>query len=731
MVALLVFAFFVADAQGNKPDMRSKPAKEKHAKADLEKDTLGLSDVYVFGKSKTQQLKEGAYAVTAVDMKNVAVSVTNLSDFLSHVSGLNIRTEGGLGSDYQLSINGMGGNAIRYFVDGVPMDTKGGGVNLSNFPINTIDRVEVYKGVVPAYLGGDALGGAINIVTKKERSNFLDASVSAGSFHTYRADLNAQVSLGKSGIFVRPQFSYDYSKNNYKMYGVEVWNPDAKQYEEVTRRRFHDRYSSVQGQIDVGVEHKKWADRFFVGMGYTNTQKQLQTGSVQTLVIGCAERNTDAWNVHANYRKQNFLLPRLTTLLSVSHTWDHSVTVDTAFRRYDWNGNYKVTTRNELNGRARVLRHYKRPLTMVRANFSYAIAENHTLSLNYMLARTGNKRYDKAHELFPESEVQDLPEPTNDVVEKHIIGLSYDNTLFKGRMANSVFVKSYINHVDVEQNELAITHGRDFLGHSVKNFWGYGLGSRYAFMDELAVKLNYEHAVRLPLARELLGNGTTTYANLALRPETSHNVNLGVYGTARIGNDHVFHYEATGFLRSTKDYIHLRIYEGDGMFQYENVNDVLTNGVEAELRYNYSDWLQFVLNGSWQESLDMQKYLENGNTNATYRNRIPNRPWLFGNAELTLTHRKLFFRTDRIRFNLLYQFVHWYYLTWEAYGNLDSKARIPSQNVLNAALTYSWQHERYNVTLSCDNIANVLCYDNYKLQKPGRSFMCKFALRLH
>ncbi len=705
---------------------------QKKKSINLETDTLGLADVFVFGKSKSQQLKEGAYSVTAVDMKNVSTSVTNLSDFLSRASGLNIRTEGGLGSDYQLSINGMSGNAIRYFVDGVPMSAKGSGVNLSNFPLNTIDRIEVYKGVVPAHLGGDALGGAINIITKQEKKDYVDASVSAGSFNTYRADFNSQVMLGKSGLLLRPQFSYDYSKNNYKMHGVEVWNSDKKLYEEVTRERFHDRYESVQGQVDLGVERKWWADQFYVGVGYTDTHKQLQTGSVQNIVIGSAEHNTEAWNVHARYRKSNFIIPRLTTMFSLSHTWDHSVTVDTAFRRYDWNGNYKETTRNELNGRARVLRHYKRPLTVGRANFSYSLASNHSLTLNYMLTRSGNKRYDKAHELFPIGEVQDLPEPTNDLLEKHIMGLSYDQTLLDNRMVNSFFVKDYINHVDVEQEDLAsVTNSRGHLGHTVKSYWGYGLGSRYAFREELALKLSYEHAVRLPQARELLGNGTTTYANLALRPETSHNINAGLYGTVRIDNDHIIHYEASSFLRRTEDYIHLRISEGDGMAQYENVNDVTTKGVEAEVRYNYSDWMQFTINGSWQESLDMEKKLENGNVNATYKNRIPNRPWLFSNAELTLTHRKLFIPTDRIRFNLLYQYVHWYYLTWEAYGYLESKARIPSQSVLNAALTYSWMNERYNVTLSCDNIADKVCYDNYKLQKPGRTLMCKFALRLH
>lgn len=724
-VTLYTFAQVTTKSHSHKQKM-SGQVKDEHIS-----DTLGLADVFVFAKSRNQEIREGAYSVTVADMKNIATSVTNLSEFLSRSSGLNIRTEGGLGADYSLSINGMSGNSIRYFVDGVPMSALGSGLDLNNFPINTIDRIEVYKGVVPAHLGGDALGGAINIITKNNRKNHLDVSVGAGSFNTYRTDMNAQLYLGKTGILVRPQLSYDYSKNNYKMYGVELWNSTNKRYESTTRERFHDKYQSFQGQLDFGIEKKSWTDQFIVGFGYTDTQKQLQTGATQNIVIGSAEHNTSAWNIHARFRKSGFILPHLTATLTFDHTWDNSVTVDTALRRYDWNGEWKKTSRNEINGRARIMRHYKRPLTVGRANLSYSLAQNHALTLNYLLTRSGNERYDKAHEFYPIEEVQDLPATTNDVLEKHIIGLSYDQTLYNNSIVNSFFIKDYINHVDVEQEDISnITSSKDYIGHAVKNFWGYGFGSRYAIKDWIATKFSYERSVRLPQARELLGNGTYVYANFALHPETSHNFNLGAYGTVNIDNDNRIDYEATGFMRITKDYIRLRISEGDGTAQYENVNDVTTRGIEAEMKYIHKDWLQLTVNGSLQESLDVERTLANGNYNATYKNRIPNRPWMFGNAELTLTKRNVLSPSDRIRFNALYQYVHWYYLTWEAYGNKASKAKIPTQNVINAALTYSWMYERYNITLSCNNITNRICYDNYKLQKPGRNLMLKLTYKL-
>ena len=104
----------------------------------------------------------------------------------------------------------------------MPLDTKGSGVSLANLPINIIDRIEIYKGVVPASLGTDALGGAINIITKQEKKDYLDVSYGIGSFHTHKADLNAQFVEKKTGLIVRPTVGINYSKNDYRMKNVQM-----------------------------------------------------------------------------------------------------------------------------------------------------------------------------------------------------------------------------------------------------------------------------------------------------------------------------------------------------------------------------------------------------------------------------------------------------------------------------------------------------------------------------
>jgi len=703
----------------------AQPAQPKGRKVRQMADSVALKGVTVTGKSRTQRLREGALTVNAVDVRSIVGSLSSLNTLVDRTAGVKVREEGGMGSDFDLSINGMSGTSVRYFIDGIPLDTKGSGVTLANLPVSIIDRVEIYKGVVPTWLNSDALGGAVNIVTNRRRTNYLDASYGIGSFHTHRADLNGQYTL-KNGLTLRPTLGVNYSKNDYMMKDVEVWDEAAGRYLPKERRRFHDDYFSLLGQVEAGFSNKRWADECFVTLSYNKVSKDLQTSQVQNHVIGQANRQSNAWSIGLRYQKQDFLLKRLNASLSLSHTWDHAVTNDTAHRKYDWNGDWKVSQRNELNGRAFSLRHIKRPMTLVRADFNYSFSEQHMLNLSYALNRTGNDRRDEADQAFV---------PANDLFAKHIVALAYNQALLGGRMYNTFFLKDYVNHVTIEQTDLAtITGSKTSAGSNTNNSFGSGLGTRLEIAPSLAVKASYERSVRLPLARELLGNGTTIYANTALKPEKSNNLNVGLFGTFSSGM-HSLHYEVDGFLRYVDNYIQPQVSDDEGYLQYVNQPAVRIKGLEGELRYDWNRRLQAVANMSWQDARDDNRYKDDGYPSVTYNNHVPNRPWLFASAEvkydLLPPARHTQAAASHLFIALNYQWVHWFYLSWEAYGLPQTKARIPEKNLLGANVTYTWHDSRYSLSLDCQNLLDQTVYDNYKLQKPGRSLFLKFRLSLN
>ena len=95
------------------------------AQPTLTEDTLQLKNAVVYGKSRSQQLREGAFSVNAVDVAAVASQVTSVTHIVNRTSGIQVRTEGSLGSDFEVSRNGMSVNTVRYIIDGVPINTKG------------------------------------------------------------------------------------------------------------------------------------------------------------------------------------------------------------------------------------------------------------------------------------------------------------------------------------------------------------------------------------------------------------------------------------------------------------------------------------------------------------------------------------------------------------------------------------------------------------------------------
>lgn len=681
-------------------------------------DTLTISSATVTGQTQASKIEGGAYAASAVNIRQRVASLQTVSQAIEYTPGLRIRSQGGLGSEFDLTLNGLSGGSVRYFIDGVALDSKGSGVTLTNLPVSIIDRVEIYKGVVPATLGTDALGGAINIVTNRRSRNYLDLSYGIGSFHTHSVDFSAQYRLPHSGIIVKPVVNAYYSKNDYTMRGVKVRNEDHTAFVYRDLPRFHDGYLSLFAQLEAGVTDRSWADDFFVSASYSRTEKEIQTGATQSHVVGMAERRAQALNLSARYSKSDFLTEGLNLKASLSHTRDHSQTIDTTFRRYYWDGSYIDGAYSEIRGRAKTLRNYLRPLTIGRATLDYTLAAGHTLTLNYMFNRVGNRQWDD----YDKSYI-----PTQDAMTKHIAGLNYGQSLLDGRLENVFFIKDYVNALRVGQSEMASQTGADKVDErSVRNFLGYGLGSRYKIAESLSLKASYERSVRLPVSREMLGNGTTVYPNLTLLPEIGDNVNLGAFGTFDLGGGHLLSYSANGFLRLVDNYIQATVMETEGMMQYVNVAAVHIKGIEGEIQYNWAGKLQLMANASYDDCRDMRQYTQAGTPSITYRNRTPNRPWAWCNAAAGYTFHNVGLKDSRLRLGCDYHWVHWFYVTWAAYGSAAGKPTVPEQHIINASLLYSWMGGRYNVSLECTNLANRLAYDNYMLQKPGRAFFVKF-----
>ncbi len=174
-------------------------------------------------------------------------------------------------------------------------------------------------------------------------------------------------------------------------------------------------------------------------------------------------------------------------------------------------------------------------------------------------------------------------------------------------MQNIFFAKDYVNHPNIRQTDQSTVTGSDKVqGSTTKNYFGYGTGLRYMFFDPLAVKVSYEHSVRLPIARELLGNGTTIYANVARETRKKQQRQSRLVRHMASCRRHTIYYEANGFLRYVDNYIQTSVIEKEGMMQFVNDPAVHIKGVEGEIRYDWDGRLQLMANVSYQDARDQK-----------------------------------------------------------------------------------------------------------------------------
>jgi len=679
----------------------------------LKKEVKALGKIVIsLKKSETQKLKESGFNVNSIETEQYKNSTADLNQVLNKSAGVRIRESGGMGSDFNFSLNGLSGKQVRYFIDGVPMEVFGTSMSLNNIPINLAERIEVYKGVVPVYLGADAMGGAVNVVTNQKIKNYLDASYSFGSFNTHRAALSGQYTNKNTGITLRTSTFYNYSNNNYIMKDVETWDPDAYGYVLKDKRRFHDQYKSGMIQTEVGVNNKKWADVFFLGGTFSSFNQEVQTGYKQEIVYGNVTRKGTAWNGTMRFRKDSLLSKKLHTNIFASYTLDHSITADTSEVKYHWDGSTMPSSYSEMGGEVS-LNHIVRPKIFARANLSYDLHSNHAINLNYTLDHVANQMYNTLY-----TDHDDIPGK----MSKNIVGLAYQASVFKKKLITQVFGKYYGMGLEQKVWESQLydyVKEKDFISN-----YGYGITFRMKVLGG-GVKGSFEHTYRLQEVEEIFGNGLTTAGNPNLKPEYSDNYNLGIYYKL-VGRNYQIWFEASGFYRNAKDFIYQIPSERNNIMIFENAANVGVSGIEGEVKWQFSKLIAFNINATYQKAINNTEF-KKGTTEpeATYLNVIPNRPWFFSNIDLSIGKNDVISKKTRLQFNWWLQYVHWFYLTWEAYGDKRGKAIIPDQFVQNASVSYSLKDGKYNISLECRNLTDALAYDNFRLQKPGRSFSIK------
>lgn len=697
---------------------------------------IGLNEVNITKiKSVKSELEKKGFAVNVIETKEASVRNTQTLELLDQSVGVRIRQNGGLGSDYQFNINGMSGNSITVFIDGIPMSSYGNAFSLNTIPAAMIERVEVFKGVVPGYLANDALGGAVNIVLKEAAKNSLNASISYGSFNTVQANVAGSY-RAKSGFTVNTSMYYNYSDNDYEVWGRDIFEtlPNGV-IQPIKAKRFNDKFYSYGSVTELGVTKKKWADRFMLGYNNAYEYKEIQHGQFMVRPYKDRYRTRNVNVGSLTYRKNNLFIRGLDFNLKAIYTDRQQLLSDTNLFAYGWNGK-QILDRNgnpirssygAQQGNASI-RHIDRESVSTTSSLSYRINRNHSFTLNHLFSYQNRKDRDDlltvAENLFNES---------SDFT-KNNFALSYELSALKDKFKASLFGKYYQQKIErtrpVAQTVNGQTVSVNLFDNSDISENGYGFAASYLLTNSIMLIGSVEKAIRMPSENEIFGDvSDNKLDNFYLKPEKSNNYNLGFkIGPYKIGN-HKADISVNGFIRDTKDKIgnfppsnnNLR---QDEAYASSNLGKTMVRGLDFEFNYAYSEAFKLLFNLSRFKSFMSDK------SNTYYKDQLPNEPTFTMNTNAQYAFKNLIGKGSNFIIYYNYRFIDQF--NSFMFGGLTGSDHfnVAQQNIQDVGVTYQFPNKNFIISLDAKNITDKQAFDNFGVQKPGRAFYVKLNYTL-
>ncbi|MFI3304258.1 MAG: TonB-dependent receptor [Rikenellaceae bacterium] len=704
--------------------------EEEPIKITLKSTSTDIERVVVRGESQSSKVNKTAYNVQSIEIGDIKNTSANITQAMSKMSGVKLRESGGVGSDTQLSLNGFTGSHVKIFIDGIPQSGNAA-FSLNNIPAGFAERIEMYSGVVPIEFGADALGGVVNIITKRSNNDgrlSLDASYSYGSFNTHKTFLKFEKILPKSGFTYGINAYQNYSDNDYYVdnyivnFSTSANGNVLQSYDpnDIVRvQRFNDTYHNETVIGTIGFMHRKWADFLTLKLNYSQYYKDVQTGTTQNQVYG--EKYSEGYTITPTleYSKMDFLTRGLDMRFSANYDAGHTHNADPATMSYNWLGESAPTNLTPSDNDSKNSSWSTNLMSKYVPNRKHNITFSNTITSTSRITRSiieGTSIY------------SDYDTPQYSL--KSISGLSY---LFRPveQFEGTAFVKHFLqsNQGVVEDESTGLADRETRLNSEL----GYGAAATYFIVPKhLQAKVSYERAYRLPTTTEMFGDNDLEVGTFDLNPETSDNYNINLVYTQTFNMKHFLRLDGSLIYRDTHDYI-IRKTSSDGTSaSYGNYGQVITKGFSIIARYDYDRF--FSVGGTFNNlnARDAVKYVAEGSSqaNITYNMRIPNQPYLYGGGDATFNFYKIFSNHDQISviYDVFYQ--NEFTLYWEAIGYSDTKAKVPTQLSHSASVNYSLRNGRYNFSFECRNITDEDLYDNYSLQKAGRAFYGKFRVNI-
>ncbi|WP_052597525.1 TonB-dependent siderophore receptor [Aureispira sp. CCB-QB1] len=507
-------------------------------------------EIVVTGQYSPTEMQASTLPVRVITKEMITQrAATNLTEVFQQEANIRIAQDPVLGTI--MTMNGLEGQHIKILIDGVPMIGRSdGNLDLDRIQVQDIERIEIIENAMSVAYGTNALGGIINIITKKSPSGDWTARLT-GQLQS-NEQYNASLALGKKWKHIALDFNYNFSHFNgfsTDTLRSQTWNP--KQQHFVGGRLF---YTIPSSRINLSYQYNYLNEVIqdrgniklaaFPALAYAKdydfvTITQDHTVAATGYLDQKQRYYLDALLAFNDYqRSKNAYFRSMKENIS-EDTLDQLDSDTTAFQAWNLRATLASQYRQRLDFKVGVDIRYDYTTGQRLQNKRAALGD---------FAAFINLRYEPIQQLYLEGGVR----------------AAYNTT-----------------------GLVPIT---------------YSLGLKWKVIDGMNVRFSYARAIRTPSLKELYLNFVDVNHNIQgnpnLKPEYAHTLSLGWAYNKVYKGGHMANIAVNGFYNYIQQQITLYSYEKDSLgnfvindqsnqYAYFNLEEYQNWGINSHLKYQY------------------------------------------------------------------------------------------------------------------------------------------------
>ncbi|HHN65630.1 MAG TPA: TonB-dependent receptor [Nitrospirae bacterium] len=267
--------------------------------AQQEGERTDLGEIVVTATRMEEPVEDVAQDVTVITADEIRQrSYETVADVLNDVMGVKIKEYGNRGNSSTVSIRASSAEQVLILIDGKRLNKPSSGqfdLNGIPLPLENIERIEVLRGASSALYGADAMGGVINIITRKPSMPVNKLRLQYGRFDTKNLLFTTSRRLGG--------FGYSFSAEREESHGFrantdyKLWNLNGKLTYDVTEDL------NVAFNIDYG--HKKLGSPGSTGWP-TPDARQWNENALYGVTLNA---KNSKFNIYSHYNRIHYINP--------------------------------------------------------------------------------------------------------------------------------------------------------------------------------------------------------------------------------------------------------------------------------------------------------------------------------------------------------------------------------------------------------------------------------------